>query len=112
MQSKGIPLHTVEVLGGRGSIAPTQSWPWHYMGESGRCHNLAVLYPWGKEPPGPIRLGLEAGWAPEPVWIQRLEEISFAPAGNWIPDQSIDRQYNDWATAAHLVVWVVKIYEV
>jgi hypothetical protein len=24
----------------------------------------------------------EAGWAPEPVWTQRLEEKSFASAGN------------------------------
>jgi hypothetical protein len=23
----------------------------------------------------------EAGWAPEPVWTQRLEEKTFAPAG-------------------------------
>jgi hypothetical protein len=29
----------------------------------------------GKGPPVPIVL--EAGWAPEPVWIQRLEEKSF-----------------------------------
>jgi hypothetical protein len=30
--------------------------------------------PSGKEPPVP--LGQEAGWAPEPVWTQRLEEKS------------------------------------
>jgi hypothetical protein len=24
----------------------------------------------------------EAGWAPEPVWTQRIEEISFASAGD------------------------------
>jgi hypothetical protein len=30
--------------------------------------------PPGKEPPVPI--GQEAGWAPEPVWTQRLEEKS------------------------------------
>jgi hypothetical protein len=29
----------------------------------------------GKEPPVPIVQ--EAGWAPEPVWTQRLEEKSF-----------------------------------
>jgi hypothetical protein len=27
----------------------------------------------------------EAGWAPEPVWTQRLEEISFAFAGDVTP---------------------------
>jgi hypothetical protein len=36
--------------------------------------------PPGKGPPVPIVQ--ETGWAPEPVWTQRLEEKSFAPAGN------------------------------
>jgi hypothetical protein len=34
--------------------------------------------PLGKGPPVPIVQ--EAGWTPEPVWTQRLEEKSFAPA--------------------------------
>jgi hypothetical protein len=34
----------------------------------------------GKGPPEPVVQ--EAGWAPEPVWTQRLEEKSFAPAGD------------------------------
>jgi hypothetical protein len=34
----------------------------------------------GKGPPVPI--GQEAGWAPEPVWTQRIEEKSFVPAGD------------------------------
>jgi hypothetical protein len=38
--------------------------------------------PW-KGPPVPI--GQEAGWAPEPVWPQRIEEKSFAPAGDRTP---------------------------
>jgi hypothetical protein len=33
----------------------------------------------GKGPPVPI--GQEAGWAPEPVWTQRLEAKSFVPSG-------------------------------
>jgi hypothetical protein len=41
------------------------------------------FYPRGKDPPVPIVQ--EAGWAPEPVWTQRLEEISFAPAGDRTP---------------------------
>jgi hypothetical protein len=36
--------------------------------------------PPGKGPPVPIVQ--EAGWAPEPVWTQRLQEISSAPAGD------------------------------
>jgi hypothetical protein len=34
----------------------------------------------GKRPPVPI--GQEAGWASEPVCTQRIEEKSFAPAGD------------------------------
>jgi hypothetical protein len=62
----------------RGGIAPTHSRPWHQMGMSGgewsaSCpgHTLAL----GKGPPVPIVQ--EAGWAPEPVWTQRLQETSF-----------------------------------
>jgi hypothetical protein len=50
------------------------------MGVSGQRHVPAVLYPREKGPPVPIVQ--EAGWAPEPVWTQRLEEKSFAPAGD------------------------------
>jgi hypothetical protein len=39
--------------------------------------------PPGKGPPVPI--GQEAGWAPEPVWTQRIDEKSFAPAGDRTP---------------------------
>jgi hypothetical protein len=43
------------------------------MGVSGQHHAPAALYP-GKGPTVPIVQ--EAGWAPEPVWTQRLEEKS------------------------------------
>jgi hypothetical protein len=39
-------------------------------------------------PPGTgptVPIGHEAGWAPEPVWTQRIEEKSFASAGNRTP---------------------------
>jgi hypothetical protein len=42
------------------------------MGVSGQRHAPAALLPPGKGPPVPIVL--ETGWAPEPVWTQRLEE--------------------------------------
>jgi hypothetical protein len=49
-------------------------------GVSGQHHAPGALYPRGKDPPVPIVQ--EAGWAPEPVWKQRLEEKSFVPAGD------------------------------
>jgi hypothetical protein len=49
-----------------------------------------------KEPPVPIVQ--EAGWAPEPVWTQRLEEKSSAPVGDRTPAvQSVIRHCTDWA---------------
>jgi hypothetical protein len=50
------------------------------MGVSGQRHAPAALLPPGKGPPVPIVQ--EAGWAPEPVWARRLEEKSFARAGD------------------------------
>jgi hypothetical protein len=82
-QSKAVPLHAMVALGGRGSIAPTHSWPRHQMGVSGQSHAPAALYPRGNDPSVPIVQ--EAGWASEPVWTQRLEEKSFAPAGDRTP---------------------------
>jgi hypothetical protein len=73
----------MEALGGRGCIVPTHSRPRHYMGMSGQRHAPAALLPPGKGPPVPIVQ--EAGWAPEPVWTQRIEEKSFAPAGDRTP---------------------------
>jgi hypothetical protein len=52
------------------------------MRVSGQRHAPAALPP-GKGSPVPI--GQEAGWAPEPVWTQRLEEKSFDPAGDRNP---------------------------
>jgi hypothetical protein len=42
------------------------------MGVSSQHHAPDALLPTGKGPPVPIVQ--EAGWAPEPVWTQRLEE--------------------------------------
>jgi hypothetical protein len=41
---------------------------------------------WSASRPGPpIPIGQEAGWAPEPVWTQMLEEKFFAPAEDGTP---------------------------
>jgi hypothetical protein len=53
------------------------------MRVSGQRQAPAALLPPGKGPPVPIVQ--EAGWAPEPVWTQRLEEKSFAPDGDRTP---------------------------
>jgi hypothetical protein len=53
----------------------------------------------GKGPPVPIVQ--EGGWAPEPVWTQRLEEKSSAPVGDQTPVvQPVVRHYTAWATSA------------
>jgi hypothetical protein len=42
----------------------------------------------------PVPIVQEAGWAPEPVWTQRLEEKSFTPAGDRTPIvQPVARHY-------------------
>jgi hypothetical protein len=83
VKGKAVPLHATEALGGRGGIAPTHSRPRHWMGVSGQRHAPAVLLLPGKGPPVPIVK--KAGWAPEPFWTQRIEEKSFAPAGDRTP---------------------------
>jgi hypothetical protein len=60
-----------------------------------------ALPPW-KGPPVPT--GYEAGWAPEPVWKQRLEEKSSASVGDRTPVvQSVVGHYTDWAIPALFV---------
>jgi hypothetical protein len=52
------------------------------MGEWSASRPARALPP-GKGPPVPIVQ--EAGWAPEPVWTQMLQEKSFVPAGDRTP---------------------------
>jgi hypothetical protein len=49
------------------------------MRVTGQRHAPAALLPPGKGPPVPIVQ--EAGWTPEPVWTQGIEEKSFALPG-------------------------------
>jgi hypothetical protein len=55
---------------------------------------LGLALPPGKEPTVPIVQ--EAGWAPEPVWTQRLEEKSSVSAGDRTPPvQTVASHYTD-----------------
>jgi hypothetical protein len=48
----------------------------------GQRQASAALYPWVKDP---VPIGHEAGWAPEPVWTQRIEKKSFVSSGDRTP---------------------------
>jgi hypothetical protein len=72
--------------------------PWWRLGER-RYSSYSFLTSaldgeWSASRPGralppekesPVPTVQEAGWASEPVWTQRLEEKSFAPAGHRAP---------------------------
>jgi hypothetical protein len=84
------------------------------MGVSGQRHTLATLNPPGKGSLVPIVQ--DAGWVPESVWTQRLEEKTLAFASNRTTViQSVARYYTDCATLApndvntndseHLLCW-------
>jgi hypothetical protein len=59
-----------------------------------------LIYPRRRSPVPTVQ---EAGWAPEPVWTQRLEEKSSAPVGDRTPVvQSVLMHCIDWATLVHV----------
>jgi hypothetical protein len=65
------------------------------MGVSGQRHTPAALYP--QDP-----LDRKAGWAPQPVWTQGLEEESSAPVGDWTPIvQPVVKHCIAWATVEY-----------
>jgi hypothetical protein len=72
-------------------------------------HTLAL----GKGPPVPI--GQEAGWAPELVWTQRLEEKSFRLCRGSNPNRLVvqpeDRHYTDCANPAPTTCYIMSNFE-
>jgi hypothetical protein len=77
------------------------------MGVSGQRHALAALLPPGKGPP--VTIVQEAGWASEPVWTQRLEEKSFAIAG----DDAESRVFNSSSEISRrMLKWSVYVSRV
>jgi hypothetical protein len=76
---KAVPQHTYEAQGERRYSS------YSFMASALDGGELSASRPGrvlssGKGPPVPIVQ--EAGWAPELVWIQSLEEKSFASAGD------------------------------
>jgi hypothetical protein len=107
--AKAAPLHAMVALGGGGEevyllliLDLGTRWGW-VVSVTPRPRFVP-----GKGPPVPIVQ--EAGWASEPVWTQRLEEKSFAPAGDRTPVvQFLDT--TDWATPVpNLSVVICKTY--
>jgi hypothetical protein len=95
------------------TVKPSRYTPWRRLGGEGysfysfttsaldggewSASRPGRALPPGKGPPVPI--GEEGGWAPEPVWTQRIEEKSFVPAGDRTPVvQPVVRHYTAWAT--------------
>jgi hypothetical protein len=61
----------------------SRSYSFLTLGGEWSASRTGALYPRGKDPP--VLIVQEAGWAPEPVWTQRLEEKSFTSAGDRTP---------------------------
>jgi hypothetical protein len=92
------PTHLWKI-GAREGIAPTHSRSRHYMRVSGQRDAPAALYPRAKDPPPPVPIVQEAGWASEPVLTQKLEKkksTASARYRTWIalPIQSAARHWN------------------
>jgi hypothetical protein len=73
---------SIKALGWIGDIAPFLTSALEGGEWSGSRPGRAL--PPDKEPP--VATVQEAGWAPEPVWTQRLEEKSSASVGDRTPD--------------------------
>jgi hypothetical protein len=82
-EGKAVPLHAMVALGGKGGIAPTHTKTSALDGGEWSASRPGRALPPGKGPQVPIEQ--EAGWAPEPVWTQGLEEKSSAPVRDRTP---------------------------
>jgi hypothetical protein len=87
LKAKAIPLHAAKALGGESKYS-SYSFSTSAVdgGEWSASHPSRVLVP-RKGPPVPIVQ--EAGWAPEPVWTQRLDKKSFCPCRRSNLDRSV-----------------------
>jgi hypothetical protein len=96
---RAVPLHAMKALGGRHYSSYTFSISALDGCEWSASRPDRALAP-GKEPSVPTVQ--EDGWAPEPVWTQRLQEKSSCLCGGSNLDrpvvQPVARHYTDWAT--------------
>jgi hypothetical protein len=87
-----IPLHAMEALGIRGGLSSCSFFTSVLDRGDWSASRPSRALPPGKGPQVPI--GQEAGWAPEPVWTQGLEEKSSASVRDRTPVvQSAVRHY-------------------
>jgi hypothetical protein len=89
-----VPLRSIEALLGGRRYSCYSFLIWALEGGEWSASRPGRALPPGKEPPVPTVQ--EAGWVPEPVWAQRLEEKSSACVGDRTPAvQSVVRHCTD-----------------
>jgi hypothetical protein len=77
-KSKAVPLHVIEAYGGERRYSS-----YSYLTSALDGGEWSASHPSRALPPVPIVQ--ETGWAPGPVWMQRLEEKSSASVGDRTP---------------------------
>jgi hypothetical protein len=89
--SKAVPQHAMEALGGERRYRS-----YSFLTSALDGDEWSASRPGRGLPPVPIGQEAESGWAPEPVWTQRLEEKSSASVGDRTPVvQSVVSHYTD-----------------
>jgi hypothetical protein len=101
-KGKVVPLRSIEAHLGERRYSSYSFLILALQGMSGQLHAPATLSPPGKEPPVPIVQ--EAGWAPEPVWTQRLEEKSCLCRGSH-PGRPVRSQTLYWLSYPAHFFW-------
>jgi hypothetical protein len=96
LKGKAVPLRSTEALLGERRYSSYSFLTSALEGGEWSASRPGRALPPGKQPPVPTVQ--EAGWVPEPVWTQRLEEKSSASVGDRTPAvQSVVRHYTDRA---------------
>jgi hypothetical protein len=87
---EAVPLRSIEAHLGDRRYSSYSLLTWALEGGEWSASRPGRALPPGKEPPVPT--GREAGWAPEPVWTQSLEEKSSASVGGSNPGRPVRSQ--------------------